>query len=72
MRLLVVFASPPESSLLIHLLCRTEPQDGPPAAGAGVAAAGTVGINFNLLHVLHSHDLFIIFYYTRLKIWQGV
>ena len=36
--------------LLVHFLCGTEPQNGPPAAGAGVAAARAVGINFNLFH----------------------
>ena len=59
--------------LLIHLLRRAEPQDRPPAARPGVAAAGTVRINFNLLHVLHSEFLSIIFYYTRFEIiWQGI
>ena len=40
--------------LLVHLLRRAEPQDRAPAARAGVAAAGTVGINFNMLHALYS------------------
>ena len=40
--------------LLVHFLCGTEPQNGPPAAGAGVAAARAVGINFNLFHSLYS------------------
>ena len=40
--------------LLVHLLRRAEPQDRAPAARAGVAAAGTIGINFNMLHALYS------------------
>ena len=33
------------------ILRRAEPQDRAPAARAGVAAAGTVGINFDVFHV---------------------